>query len=51
MTTGWPKKPEPWPKIPVDDGIECPKCKMKWKGVMGYVCPDNKCPIQPKATF
>lgn len=44
---------KPWvnPIIPIKDkGIECPLCKMVWKGVMGYCCPNIKCPIQIKAT-
>ena len=28
----------------------CPKCGMEWKGVMGYVCMNQPCPIQPSAT-
>ena len=32
------------------DDVQCPKCKMVWKGAMGYVCPNNDCPIQPKVT-
>ena len=29
----------------------CPKCGMEWKGVMGYVCTNQPCPIQPSATY
>lgn len=28
----------------------CSECGMQWSGVMGYVCPNIKCPIQPKVT-
>ena len=28
----------------------CPKCGMEWKGVMGYVCMNQPCPIQPSPT-
>jgi hypothetical protein len=42
---------KPWPKVPEKDlgKVTCPKCKMIWEGVMGYVCSHNDCPIQPKA--
>lgn len=29
----------------------CPKCGMEWKGVMGYVCTNQPCPIQPSPTY
>jgi len=28
----------------------CSKCGMVWKGVMGYVCPSQDCPVQIKVT-
>lgn len=27
---------------------KCSKCGMIWKGVMGYVCPSQDCPVQVK---
>ena len=30
------------------DIITCSKCGMVWKGTMGYVCTDLKCPVQMK---
>jgi prefoldin subunit 5 len=27
---------------------KCTKCGMVWKGAMGYVCTDLKCPVQMK---
>lgn len=55
MSEGWPEKPdwpEPWPKMPTnEDGITCPKCKMSFKGITGYYCPDSNCPIQTKVVF
>ena len=27
---------------------KCSKCGMEWKGVMGYVCPSQDCPVQVK---
>ena len=36
--------PEPNP-FPSDDSSTCPKCGMKWSGVMGYVCPRTDCPM------
>lgn len=32
----------------VEPQIKCIKCGMMWQGVMGYVCPNMDCPIQPK---
>lgn len=46
-----PSPPQPWEQPIEDKGIECPLCKMVWKGVMGYCCPHAKCPVQLKATF
>lgn len=34
----------------LDSSYICSKCGMDWKGVMGYVCGDSKCPVQIKAT-
>ena len=47
-----PSTPQPWDQ-PMEEtkGIECPLCKMVWKGVIGYYCPNGKCPVQVKATF
>lgn len=47
-----PSTPRPWEQ-PMEEnkGITCPLCKMVWKGVMGYCCPNGKCPVQIKATF
>lgn len=41
------------PTVPVNaftQEIKCPTCGMVWKGAMGYVCPNMKCPIQPRVT-
>lgn len=31
-------------------GVKCGECGMIWKGAMGYVCPNLRCPIQLKVT-
>ena len=38
------------PELDLYGGTQCPKCGLVWSGVMGYVCPDVKCPIQLKVT-
>lgn len=53
-----PYIPNPYPTIPTTpptiptwpDKVYCPKCGMEWSGVMGFVCADQKCPIQMKVT-
>lgn len=40
-----PSPPPGW-----EPTIKCPKCGMGWKGAMGYSCPHNDCPVQPKVT-
>lgn len=30
---------------------KCSKCGMIWKGVMGYACPSQDCPVQSKGLF
>ena len=30
---------------------KCSKCGMIWKGVMGYVCPSQDCPVQVKVSW
>lgn len=42
-------KPIPIPH-PTTASVVCPECGMEWKGLMGYVCPNMKCPVQPKVT-
>lgn len=46
-----PSEPGVW-IIPLQNGpiVTCAKCGMRWEGAMGYVCPDNHCPVQPKVT-
>lgn len=40
-----PSKAKPMvPLVPVWS-TDCPKCGLECKGVMGYCCPDNKCPM------
>ena len=45
------------PLMPMDPNpirepiINCPKCGVVWKGVMGYSCPLTDCPVQPKITY
>lgn len=41
-----------YPTTPVPPHLNstvCSKCGMEWKGVMGYVCSRNDCPVQLKA--
>ena len=38
------------PAPPRLNSTVCSKCGMEWKGVMGYVCPRNDCPVQVKVT-
>ena len=45
-TTPW-TQPYPSPS----DGVKCHKCGVFWQGSMGYCCPDNHCPVQPKVSF
>jgi hypothetical protein len=42
-----------YPTAPVPPRLNstvCSKCGMEWKGVMGYVCSRNDCPVQVKVT-
>ena len=45
-------QPQPYPYDPkmTSTSVICSQCGMKWGGVMGYVCPNGNCPIQPKTT-
>jgi hypothetical protein len=46
-----PDIPNPFPTIPtLSNKVYCPKCGMEWSGVMGYVCNDQRCPIQMKVS-
>lgn len=48
-----PYIPNSFPTIPTltwPDKTYCSKCGMNWSGAMGYVCNDQKCPIQLKTT-
>lgn len=50
-----PYIPNPWPNTTPSvprwpDRVTCSKCGMDWSGVTGYVCMDNKCPMQMKIT-
>lgn len=40
---------EPWEIVPRKN--RCPRCGIKWEGVMGYVCQDPNCPMQPRITW
>lgn len=35
---------------PYTTSLVCYECGMEWKGAMGYVCSNQKCPVQPKVT-
>lgn len=37
--------PQLTPVDPMDDPMACPRCKMPFRGVMGYVCQDVQCPM------
>jgi hypothetical protein len=41
------------PSIPpiADGSVRCSKCGMVWKGVMGYVCSNQPCPVQPSPWY
>ena len=47
------RNPESWPDFDQQKitGTICSKCGMEWKTAMLYSCPNNDCPIQPKATL
>lgn len=45
-----PFYPIPWPWLPLPETPmprenRCPRCGIKWEGVMGYVCQDPNCPM------
>ena len=43
-------KTEPYFPSPFkDEGYKCPDCAIVWTGIMGYSCPRDNCPVQPKA--
>jgi len=46
-----PFVPDPYPWTPVPRENRCPRCGIKWEGVMGYVCGDPNCPMQPRITW
>lgn len=39
-------------KLPMVSSTKCPTCGMVFEAgkAYGYVCPENRCPIQPKVT-
>jgi len=39
------------PNIPMPQVKACYKCGINFANMTGYVCPDNRCPIQLKATY
>jgi ribosomal protein L37E len=42
----------PTPSLEMNENMrECSKCGMVWKGVMGYVCSNTQCPVQPKVSW
>lgn len=53
----WDPRPTEVTKLPegeilpdfLDSGYKCPTCGIVWKGAMAYSCPNNMCPVQPKA--
>ena len=48
----WPERKTPEPeKIDPCGGVTCPKCRIIWKGAMGYVCPDPCCPMGAGGTW
>lgn len=41
--------PLKWDDVaPIGSRKSCPTCGIMWEGVMGYVCPNLECPVQPK---
>lgn len=46
----------PYPQHPITPTptgqvqLACSKCGMLLNGVMGFVCPNQDCPVQPKIT-
>lgn len=45
------KKDHPLQIPPYNPSTICPKCGMNWDGIMGYVCMNQPCPIQPSSTL
>lgn len=43
----------PWPQLPITPMpilAKCPTCGIDWSKPMGYLCPNDACPMQPRAT-
>lgn len=47
------KQQPPNPSLPPPMAMPstgCYLCGLEFKGAMGYVCPNQRCPVQPKIT-
>jgi hypothetical protein len=45
-----PPLPDPWPPAPDGAVAVCGVCGLRIMPVMGYVCPNMRCPVFPHVT-